>query len=240
MKLSKVTTSIKSQRLVSAAVKYMLWQRLSSITATYPRLARAEMNAHKSETARKTVKKFEETRSEFWTIFAEAESRGIDYDITAELDRMTSTPRKAPPAEQIKQLAEATGLSAKTIEANMQEQRTKALGLAMETRKALEVTLYEGEFTNTEDDSIDPEVPAEQIDAQAEKLVLWLATWSKPDFGELMLIKADREMLNKLAEMEEVADTSEHYDGTPVAVTRGSLRAAFVEAGMGDDEAAMH
>lgn len=228
MKLSQILT-FSSQRLISACLRYMLWQRLSTIVATFPRLARAEMNAHRSEGARKVIANFEQQRAEFWTIFAEAESIGTDYDINAELDRMSSTPRKPASPEQIKQLAEATGLSAKTIESNMQEQRSKALATQMESRKSVEVALYEGEFKNTETE-LDPEVPADQLDAQAEKLVLWLATWTKPDYAELMVIRKDRELLAKLSAIEELADTSEHYDGTPVPVTRGSLRQAFLEA----------
>lgn len=228
MKLSQILT-FNSQRLISASLRYMLWQRLSAIVAMFPRLARAEMNAHRSEGARKVISSFETQRSEFWSIFAIAESNGTEYDITAELDRMSSTPRKPASAEQVKQLAEATGLSAKTIEANMQEQRSKALALQMESRKSVEVALYEGEFSQTETE-LDPTVPAEQLDAQAEKLVLWLSTWTKPDYAELMLIRKDRELLHKLSEIEDVVDTSEHFDGTPQALGRASLRQAFLEA----------
>jgi len=227
MKLSQIVT-LKSQRMVTASIRYMLWQRLSTVVSTFPRLARAEMNAHRSEAAQKVVANFEQVRSEFWCLFAEAESRGMNYDIEEELDRLSSTPRKPASPEQIKQLADATGLSSRTIESNMQEERSKALGKQMESRKAVGIALYEGEFQNTED--LDPEVKAEQLDAQAEKLVMWLATWSKPDYAELMLIRKDRELLAKLSEIEEVADTSEHYDGSPVAVSRGALRQAFLEA----------
>lgn len=214
MKLSHITTRISSQRLIAATVKYMLWQRLSTMAATFPRLARAEMNAHKSATAQKVVASFEQTRSEFWTVFAVAESRGIEYDISEELDRMTTTPRKPTSLDQINKLAEATGLPAGTIQANMEANRMKALGTAMETRTALETAVYEGEFKTIDDDesAIDPECPADQMDAQAEKVVLWLATWNKPDWAELVIIKNDRALLHKLSEIEEVTDTTHGVD----------------------------
>lgn len=215
MKLSQITTRISSQRLIAATIKYMLWQRLSTMAATFPRLARAEMNAHKSATAQRVVANFEQTRSEFWTVFAVAESRGVEYDISEELDRMTTTPRKPTSLDQINKLAEATGMPVGTIQANMEAQRMKALGTAMETRAALETAVYEGEFKTIDDDEtneIDPECPAEQMDAQAEKLVLWLATWNKPDWAELVIIKNDRALLHKLSEIEEVTDTGYGVD----------------------------
>ena len=234
MKLSAIKT-LKSQRLVSAAVKYMLWQRLSTMASTFPRLARAELNAHKSASAQKVVQAFETTRSEFWELFQYAESVGTSYDIPEELDRMTTTPRKPTPNDQIEKLAEATGLPAGTIKANMEANRAKALGVAMETRTALEAAVFEGEFKalDDEENQCDPDCPADQLDAQAEKLVLWLATWAKPDWAELILIKADRARLAKLSGIEDAEkDGATYYpcDDGSEAASRGQTRA--MEAAM--------
>jgi len=198
------------------------------MAATFPRLARAEMNAHKSATAQKVVTNFENTRSEFWTVFAVAESRGIEYDIPEELDRMTTTPRKPTSLEQINKLAEATGLSVATIQTNMEATRMKALGQAMETRSALESAVFEGEFKvdgDVEEQGIDPECAADQIDAQAEKLVLWLATWNKPDWAELVIIKNDREILHDLSQIEDREDHNHGFDGDVTSSARGATRA---------------
>jgi hypothetical protein len=224
MKHSQITTLLSSQRLIGATQRFMLWSRLSSMVASYPRLARAEMNAHKSETARKVVTQFEQTRSEFWSIYAEASSRGLEYDIAEELDRMTTTARKPTPLAQLEQLAQATGLPLSTLKANMEQSRMKALGVAMETRTALEATIYEGEFSNV-DEELDPEVSAELVDQQAEKLVLWLATWSKPDYAELMIIKTDREYILQQCEKEENQDTTPGIDEQAQAEANGARRA---------------
>lgn len=231
MKLSSITTLLSSQRLIGSTQRFMLWSRLSAMVATYPRLARAELNAHKSATALKVVQQFDNTLSEFWTIYAEAASRGLEYDISEELDRMTSSPRKATSSDQVEKLAEATGLPVATIRDNLEAQRNKALANSMETRSALEQRIYEAEFSvvDAEDENaLDPTCSAELIDAQAEKLVLWLATWSKPDWAELMVIKADRELLSKLSDIEEVSDEVPGFDGVSTAASRGELRSVHI------------
>lgn len=231
MKLSQITTLLSSQRLVAATHRYMLWSRLSAMVATYPRLARAEMNAHKSASALKVVQQFDSTLAEFWAIYAVSSSRGMEYDIAEELDRMTSTPRKMTPADQIAKLAEATGLPITTITETMQKQRNTAMAQAIETRAALEQRIYDAEFSGVDaedENALDPECSAEIIDSQAEKLVLWLATWSKPDWAELVVIKADREMLIKRAEIEEHVDETPGFDGVSTAASRGELRSVHL------------
>ena len=228
MKHSQITNLLSSQRLIASTQKFMLWSRLSSMVATYPRLARAEMNAHKSATAQKVVTNFDNTLAEFWTVYAAAASRGLEYDINEELDRMTSTPRKVTPADQIAKLAEATGLPIGTIQKNMEEQRVKALASSRETRSALEQRIFEAEFSvmdSEDEDALDPECTAEMIDAQAEKLVLWLATWSKPDWAELIVIKKDRELLVKLSDIEDKEDTTHGVDEEITSLSRGATRA---------------
>jgi len=206
MKYANVLT-LNSSRLINSTIRYAIFVKLSYLVTVFQRLPGAEKNAHRSERARELVQSFDRITSEFWALFAEALERGINIDFREEVEKLTGRTSPLPDEKQMAAVADATGISISTIRAKAIEDRARELGRKQEAMSGLIARLEEREFVVTDEDEVgDIDIKASAVLGQLEKLGVWLGTWSKPDYAELILLKQDRIRLEEIAEREDALE----------------------------------
>jgi hypothetical protein len=218
MKLSTIKNSIKSQRLITSAIRDMLWQNLSSLTFNAPRLARAQMNAHRSDGAQKVVDQFNKKSANFWALFAMADSRGMQYDVEDEIMKLTNkTPKMSSDAE-LEKLAISSGFPIERIKADEKKAYMKKMAMVDEKFKVALAAVMDGEFQGIEDTETMDEritIKAEKLSDLADNLQEWLISWDKPDYAEMIIVKKDIATIQKFVEIEENQDeTTEELNFT--------------------------
>lgn len=217
MKLSQIKNVIKSQRVINGIVRQMLWQNLSNLTFNAPRLGRAEKNAHRSEGAKKVVDQFNQKLAIFWGLFAQADAMGIQYDVTDEVTKLICKPMKLTSDKDINALAEATGFSIERIKADELKTYEKRLSQEDEKLKTTLTAIMNGEFHNILDDVALEElatIKAESALEKADGVQTWLLTWDKKDWAEMIIVKADMDILKKYVAIEENQDVSTEEIGS--------------------------
>lgn len=212
MKLSQIKNSIGSQRLITAAIRDMLWQNLSSMTFNAPRLARAQLNAHRSQGAKKVVDQFNEKSANFWTLFAIADSRGMQYDVEEEVLKLTSKPPKMSSDAELEKLAEISGFTIDRIKEDEKKAYIKKMALADNKFAVALAAVMDGEFQNIEDEEAMDDrltIKAEKLSDLADSLQEWLMSWDKKDFGEITIVKEDIATIKTFVAREENVDDTE-------------------------------
>ena len=209
MKLAilKTLNSTKVARSVAQSVQFV---SLAQMASAIQRLPNAEKMAHRSVPAQLVVNKFEDNLATFWTITEYLkDSHDVIIDVETLCAKAVVKKMTAVKPEELKALAEATGLSIADVTAKRQATFAKALAQESANYEALVDRVNSNEFCGGEFDDL--EVSATVAHDKCVEVASWIATkWDNPDYAELILIKADRVRLEKLALIEQQSE-----EGTP-------------------------
>jgi hypothetical protein len=232
MKASK-TSLFSSRRAAASVLGYAQFVAMGVMAGNINRLPAAEKMAHRSKPAMLLCEKMNYARACYWSITQVlGDTYDMVHDLESAVDKAVITRVTTIKPEEMKQLAEATGLSVAEVTAKRQEQYAKAYAGEEERAAALKLFIEEGEFSDPIDLD-DVEIDAEKAHAKIVEVATWIAGWSKPDYAELMLIKHDRIMvegwaLNELALGDGAPDT---YEEQPADhLTKAETHAAILRA----------
>jgi len=215
MKLYKALDVIESKPLQIAVMKQLLWQHVGTLCFKSNSFARAEMNAHRSKTAKKAVDEFNQTRDNFWGLFAKAAGMGLEYDYEEEVLKQTKKAASMPNDAEMQKLAECSGYTlARVREMKTEEYRADAAKSDEKYNVAISL-IKDGEFLDVDyEDNVEERVSitAEKLSDVAVNHLEWLMKWKKPDFGAIMIVKADLATIKTYVEMEENVDETEEEE----------------------------
>lgn len=233
MKLATLKT-LHSTKVARAVAQFAQFVSLAQMASAIPRLANAEKMADRSVPAQLVVNKFNDNMVTFWTTTQYlSDSHDVVIDVETLCAKAVSKKMSAIKPEELKAIAEATGLSIAEVTAKRQATYAKALAAETHNYETLLDRVNASEFCGGDFD--EQEVSAEVAHNKAVEVAAWIGTWDKPDYAELMLIKADRLRLEKLALIEqqsaEGAPDYEELGGAPTEhATSSQLRQALLAA----------
>jgi len=233
MKLATLKT-LNSKMVARSVAQYVQFVALAQMASNIARLPNAEKMAHRSIPAQVMVNRFETNLATYWTINQYlSDSHDVVIDVETACAKAVSKKMSTIKPEEMKALAEATGLSIAEVTAKRQATFAKALAAESANYEMLLDRVNAGEFTGGEFDEL--EVSATVAHDKAVEVATWISTWDKPDYAELVLIKADRVRLEKLAlieqQSEEGAPDYEELGGAPEShATSSELRQALLAA----------
>jgi hypothetical protein len=201
MKASK-TALFNSRRAAQSVLGYAQFVAMGVMAGNINRLPAAEKMAHRSKPALLLVEKMEYARACYWTLTqALGDTYDVVHDLDAAVDKAVVTRVAVIKPEEMKALADATGLTVAEVTAKRQEQYAKAYASEETRARDLKLFIESGEFVDPiELDRI--EIDAEKAHAKVVEVASWIATWTKPDYAELMLLKADRLLIEQWALIE--------------------------------------
>lgn len=205
MKASK-TALFNSRRAAQSVLGFAQFVAMGIMAGNINRLPAAEKMAHRSKPAMLLVDKMNHARACYWTLTqALGDTYDVVHDLDSAVDKAVVTRISAIKPEEMKALADATGLTITEVTAKRQEQYAKAYASEEARAHDLKLFIESGEFLDPiELDDI--EIDAEKAHAKIVEAASWIATWSKPDYAELMLLKADRLMVEQWALIEQASE----------------------------------
>jgi hypothetical protein len=233
MKLATLRT-LNSNKVARAVAQYVQFVAISQMASAIPRLPNAEKMADRSVPAQLVVNKFNDNMVTFWTVTQYlSDTHDVVIDVETLCAKAVVKKITAVKPEELKALAEATGLSVADVTAKRQATFAKALAQESANYKSLLDRVNGSEFCGGEFDEL--EVSATVAHDKCVEVASWIATWDKPDYAELVLIKADRLTLEKLALIEEQskegAPDYEELGGAPEDhATSSQMRQALLAA----------
>jgi hypothetical protein len=204
MKLSQVL-NLGSDRAVTTVLSRAATSQCSHAWGNYKKLTRALPYANTNANAEKAVNeadaKIKQHSGAFFQIVAQLGAKSFVLDVDQTIDYVTSSTR-AKTNDDITKLAAATGLSEAVLRKADIEKRAKAQMQAEQLRAGFKSRFGEMEFSADADDNTDPDISAESVLKAVQSLILQIATWDKPDYAAIMILRADEKNLETIATRE--------------------------------------